>query len=144
MTRRVLVAYDGSLLAERGLAFAASEFPDDDVVALYVVDRERDPTAMKGWGDDPHEWEDWLDEERERAAELFEQAEAIAEREGATIRTAVAVGRVHEMIVRYAADHDADMVVVGTHGRSTLKKALLGSVAEEVTRRSPVPVVTVR
>jgi nucleotide-binding universal stress UspA family protein len=39
--------------------------------------------------------------------------------------------------------HDIDLVVIGTHGREGLKKLVLGSVAEEVFRRAPCPVVTV-
>jgi nucleotide-binding universal stress UspA family protein len=37
-----------------------------------------------------------------------------------------------------------DVIVVGTHGRTGLAHALLGSVAERVVRRAPMPVVTVR
>ncbi|MFC6835612.1 universal stress protein [Halomarina ordinaria] len=144
MTRHVLVAYDGSPLADRALRFATHEFPDDEVTALYVVDQERDPTAMSGWGNDPHEWEDWLEAERDLAAGLFERAERVASEEGGSVRTAAAVGRVHDRVVQYAADHDVDVVVVGTHGRSAARKALLGSVAETVIRESPVPVVAVR
>jgi nucleotide-binding universal stress UspA family protein len=42
------------------------------------------------------------------------------------------------------AGRDCDLVVVGTHGRTGIRHALLGSVAERVVRRSPVPVLTVR
>lgn len=38
----------------------------------------------------------------------------------------------------------ADLVIVGTHGRRGVARALLGSVAEKVVRLSPVPVLTVR
>jgi nucleotide-binding universal stress UspA family protein len=48
----------------------------------------------------------------------------------------------HECIVAAAAE--ADLVVIGTHGRTGLKHVLLGSVAERVVRLSPVPVLTVR
>lgn len=40
-------------------------------------------------------------------------------------------------------DHSIDLVVLGTHGRTGAKKFLLGSVAEEIFRRSPVPVLTI-
>jgi nucleotide-binding universal stress UspA family protein len=46
-------------------------------------------------------------------------------------------------IVRLARD-GFDLVVLGTHGRTGFQHALLGSVAERVVRRSPVPVLTVR
>jgi nucleotide-binding universal stress UspA family protein len=48
-----------------------------------------------------------------------------------------------DAIVRYAAEVDAGLVVVGTHGRRGVSHLLAGSVAEEVIRRAPCPVVTV-
>jgi nucleotide-binding universal stress UspA family protein len=47
-------------------------------------------------------------------------------------------------IVSYTRDHDIDLVVSGTHGRRGLQRMLMGSVAEEVLRRAPCPVLTVR
>jgi len=47
-------------------------------------------------------------------------------------------------ILTYAAEHDIDLVVMGTHGRRGINHFLLGSVAEEVVRMSPCPVLTVR
>ena len=47
-------------------------------------------------------------------------------------------------IVRAAADLKADLIVLGTHGRSGLKHALFGSVAEKVVRKAPCPVLSVR
>lgn len=53
-------------------------------------------------------------------------------------------GRPWEEILAAAADVEADLIVIGTHGRRGLSRALLGSVAEKVVRVSPVPVMTVR
>ena len=47
-------------------------------------------------------------------------------------------------IVRYAREHDIDLIVIGTHGRTGLKHVLLGSVAERVVRKAGCPVLTVR
>jgi nucleotide-binding universal stress UspA family protein len=47
-------------------------------------------------------------------------------------------------IVALAADINADLIVMGTHGRKGVGRLLLGSVAESVLRRAPCPVVTVR
>jgi nucleotide-binding universal stress UspA family protein len=47
-------------------------------------------------------------------------------------------------ILRVAQAIKADMIVMGTHGRSGLARLLMGSVAEQVVRKAPCPVVTVR
>jgi nucleotide-binding universal stress UspA family protein len=49
-----------------------------------------------------------------------------------------------QAIVSYVEDHDVDLVVAGTHGRRGLQRFLIGSVAEEVLRTAPCPVLTVR
>jgi universal stress protein A len=47
-------------------------------------------------------------------------------------------------IVEYAAGHDIDLIVMGTHGRGGMSHLLMGSVAERVVRTAPCPVLTVR
>ena len=49
-----------------------------------------------------------------------------------------------DVIVTYAEEHDIDLIVAGTHGRRGLQRLLIGSVAEEVLRTAPCPVLTVR
>ena len=49
-----------------------------------------------------------------------------------------------EESVKAARGERADMIVMGTHGRSGLERVLLGSVAERVIRLAPCPVLTVR
>jgi nucleotide-binding universal stress UspA family protein len=46
-------------------------------------------------------------------------------------------------ILRYAKSNDIDLIVMGTHGRTGLARAALGSVAEKVVRAAPCPVLTV-
>jgi nucleotide-binding universal stress UspA family protein len=50
----------------------------------------------------------------------------------------------HDEIVALATDERADLVVIGTHGRGGVNRALLGSVADRVVRLSPCPVLTIR
>ena len=47
-------------------------------------------------------------------------------------------------LLNYAKEHDVDIIVMGTHGRTGLSRLLMGSVAEEVVRRADCPVVTVK
>lgn len=57
---------------------------------------------------------------------------------------AVEEGRPADAIVEYAGQHDVDLIVMGTHGRGTVAHFFLGSVAENVVRSAPCPVMTVR
>jgi nucleotide-binding universal stress UspA family protein len=56
----------------------------------------------------------------------------------------VTTGLAAERLVSLADSVDADLIVVGTHGRSGVKRLLLGSVAEEVVRRAPCGVYVIR
>lgn len=56
----------------------------------------------------------------------------------------IAVGRVAETIVRFARERGVDKIVMGTHGRGGLAEVLMGSVAREVLKDSPVPVLLVK
>jgi nucleotide-binding universal stress UspA family protein len=86
-----------------------------------------------------------LQELAEQTDVLLEQWRAEAKADGAPrIATAKAIGEPAAEIVAAANEGKFDVVVVGTHGRTGLAHALLGSVAERVVRRAPMPVVTVR
>lgn len=69
-------------------------------------------------------------------------AEARAARLSA--RTALRTGVAHREVVALATDEGADLIVIGTHGRGGVERALLGSVADRVVRLAPCPVLTVR
>lgn len=54
------------------------------------------------------------------------------------------VGYPSTELTKYAARHNIDVIVMGTHGRSFLAHLLMGSVAEEVVRDAPCPVLTLK
>lgn len=60
------------------------------------------------------------------------------------VRHRLGVGDPAEEILAAATDEEADLIVLGTHGRGGLSRALMGSVAEAVQRAAPCPVLTVR
>ena len=63
--------------------------------------------------------------------------------EGQDWKMEVVSGYPGEKIIEFAVSVDADLIVMGTHGRKGLEKIVFGSVAEHVVRRSPIPVLTV-
>jgi nucleotide-binding universal stress UspA family protein len=82
--------------------------------------------------------------QRRWAADTLNERVATAETLGVSASQVVKVGLPGSEIVKTAEEEKADMVVMGTHGRSGLSRLLLGSVAERVIRAAPCPVLTVR
>jgi nucleotide-binding universal stress UspA family protein len=63
---------------------------------------------------------------------------------GVVVHPCVVEGAPYDAIVRFAADKEIDLIVMGTHGRTGLAHLFMGSVAEKVVRKAPCPVLTVR
>jgi nucleotide-binding universal stress UspA family protein len=63
---------------------------------------------------------------------------------GVPVGTTLRAGDVVDTILDTATRLDADLLVMGTHGRTGLERFVLGSVAEQVLRRAPCPVTVVR
>ena len=63
---------------------------------------------------------------------------------GRNVRTVIREGAPHQELIALATDERADLIVIGTHGRGGLNRALLGSVADRIVRLAPCPVLTVR
>jgi nucleotide-binding universal stress UspA family protein len=78
-----------------------------------------------------------------RAADNLAAEEARVRAAGLPCETATLVGRPDPEIVERARSTRADLIIMGTHGRSGLAHALLGSVAERVVQHSPCPVLIV-
>jgi nucleotide-binding universal stress UspA family protein len=77
------------------------------------------------------------------AAKRLAEAKEVAATAGVSVDTALVEGSATDAIVRYAAEHRFDLIVIGTHGRRGLSRLALGSVAEHVVRTSKVPVLTI-
>lgn len=142
MAKRILVPIDGSEQSEKALDYALTESPNADITALNVID----PIDV-GYGSAvgmPGYSEEWYEESKDEAETLFEAAQETADEHGVTLSTTTELGRPSQMIVEYADDNEFDQIIMGSHGRSGVTRILLGSVAETVVRRSPVPVTVVR
>lgn len=85
-----------------------------------------------------------MDRLREKAqAKLAEAAASVSEPK-LNIETAIADGRPSEEVLAFAEKQEVDLIVLGTHGRGAIGKALLGSVADHVIRQADCPVMVVR
>ena len=85
-----------------------------------------------------------LDLLREDARVHIEPLAEVFADHGVPVSHVLRQGEVVEAILQTADDVDADMLIMGTHGRKGLQRFFLGSVAEQVIRRAEIPVTTVR
>ena len=85
-----------------------------------------------------------LDDQKKPARELVEQIAKELRDAGFKVDTAVEVGDIRERIIDCASAWGADLIVVGSHGRSGIQRFLLGSVAEFVARHAKCSVEVVR
>ncbi len=109
---------------------------------LHVVtDADVSPGTEALWGFSETEVQRrWVDEAKAKLARLCPGDEQTA----LPVRTTVEIGPPVDGIVRYAGEHRIDLIVMGTRGRGAVRQLLLGSVAADVVRRAPCPVLTVR
>jgi nucleotide-binding universal stress UspA family protein len=84
------------------------------------------------------------DQLTEQAADHVDQVATTATDCDIECVSATATGDPAEEIVEYAADNDLDLIVMGTSGRGGFRRAIVGSVTDEVVRTASVPVLTVR
>ena len=139
MIARVLVAMDGSEVAERALRYALDVHGDAEIVVLHVTG---EPSSMMGEATGMALSEDLEGELRDQAADVIDRAGEIAAEYDETVDVEVAVGRPGKRIVEHAEDFDT--VIVGTHDGSLVDRLLVGNVAQTVFRGSPVSVTVVR
>ena len=137
MYETILVPTDGSDQADAAIDHAVSIARTHDATLhlLYVADTNRDSVTTLGG-----EVVDALEQEGERiignATERLDPAVDVVD--------AVDTGDPVETILDYAEVVDADLIVMGTHGRRGLDRYLLGSTTERVVRLSSIPVLTIR
>ncbi|MFB6310151.1 MAG: universal stress protein [Salinirussus sp.] len=142
MADRVLVPVDTSEHARHAVTLALDEFPGAAIMLLHVIDPGE--AGFTAGASLPAFSEDWYAEAEADAEELLEDYAADVSGRGVEVDWAIKVGRPTRVIVEFAESEDVDHIVIGSHGREGITRVLLGSVAEAVVRRSPVPVTVTR
>jgi nucleotide-binding universal stress UspA family protein len=143
--RRILHPSDFSKAS--GAAFAkAVELAKSnraELVVLHVLGPPVPIMAGEGYVS-PEIYEDLDKSARANASKQLLSLVAKAKRAGVRAKAVLRDGIAHEQIVRAARSPSADMIVIGTHGRTGLAKLFLGSVAGRVVSTAKCPVMTVR
>jgi nucleotide-binding universal stress UspA family protein len=135
--KKILFATDGSkhsnLAAEKAIAFAKSYGGELTVVSVVDVPSEF-------YAEAPQAVEDMVRKAKEHTALVRNRAEAA----GVKAESFIGEAEAHEAIVNLAKEQGVDVIVLGSHGRTGLRRLLMGSVTENVIGHAPCPVLVVK
>lgn len=126
--KRILLATDGSRFSDAA-AVAAAKIAGLCGLAVSVISTVRESFS------------------KERAAQADEAAKRVHDHfagRGIEVDMAVLRGNPEKLILEAAAERDADLIVMGTHGRTGWERVMVGSVAESVIGESRIPVLAVK
>lgn len=142
--RRILVPTDFSSFSQCALDYACAleERFGSELHLLHVVS-DYVPMAPEGGLMLPDS-EGYRQELVAAAAQELANLPAPGTHSTSCVVRKVCVGTPFVEIIRYAREHEADLIVIGSHGRSGLAHVLMGSVAERVVRNAGCPVLVVR
>lgn len=113
---------------------------DDVIHILYVC--EPNPEFV-GFDVGPTSVNKQLNEEFEQQKIKMSQFTSALAKKGYTVKASQVNGVVADEVIEYARNIKAKMIMLGRHGHSAIYNILVGSVAEEVLKRSPIPVLLV-
>lgn len=139
-TMAILIPYDGSKPAQTAVDHAIDHWGDHELVFLRVIEVA---TGSLEAGVDLLK-EKIRQQRDETAAELSDELTAKLRDANVDYEVETAVGNPAKEIVNFADDNEITHIVIGSHGRTGASRVLLGSVAQTVVRRAPVPVTVVR
>ena len=147
MYERILVPTDGSDVAQSAVDHAidlATKY-DAELHALYVADTDAIAYSLGAEQVDRIRQGNFagMTELRRKAETATGYVAELAGEQGVDVVEHHAGGQPHDMIADYAEDNDIDLVVMGSHGRAGVRRALLGSVTERTLRSTHVPVLVV-
>ena len=145
MFKRILVSADGSATSDQGVVAAASlaRSLSARLTVLHVVDTRPVYADFAGINDSSQ----MIASQCEAGEKVLAKARALAEGGGLEIATRLvesSLDAIPPVIAHVAQTEQADLIVMGTHGRSGISHLLLGSVAEGVLRAADVPVLLIR
>ena len=142
---KILLAIDGSeYSAEAVEAVAGRPWPEGTGVRVLTAVEPVVPPATELWFDAGGSLERTRQEMRTRAEQLTAGISERLRASGLSAEAAVRDGEPRSAIVDEAKEWDADLIVVGSHGYTGLKRWLLGSVAQAVVGHAPCSVEVVR
>ena len=143
MYKRILVPVDGSPTSTRGLdeAIRLAKLTGASIRLVHVLDQMVFMTGMETYTLDVI---GILKEAGERIVQEMKARVAAGGIEATSFVSEALAGRVCDVVAEQAKAFDADLIVLGTHGRRGVGRWLIGSDAEQIVRNASVPVLLVR
>ncbi len=143
MYKRILVPVDGSPTSTRGLdeAIRLAKLTGASIRLVHVLDQMVFMTGMETYTLDVI---GILKEAGERIVQEMKARVAAGGIEATSFVSEALAGRVCDVVAEQAKAFDADLIVLGTHGRRGVGRLLIGSDAEQIVRNASVPVLLVR
>jgi universal stress protein A len=140
--QRILLATDFSAISTHAVEYAIllGKTFRAELHVLHVLEVEI-PQTIQGGVYLPLSY---FEELERRAPRQLEQVIGTEDRKSVAITPVIRHGTPYLEITNYARDHQMDLIVLGTHGRSGVSHLLMGSVAEKVVRLASCPVMTIR
>jgi nucleotide-binding universal stress UspA family protein len=132
MYKKMVLAVDGSEVSKNAAkhAVALAKSTGGELLAIHVIppfdvteiESFKPDTIMKGL--------------REEGEKILSEVKALASKEGVKVETRVEDGIPYDRICEVAEESDADLIIMGSHGRTGIGKVFIGSVAERVIGKS--------
>lgn len=142
---KVLLAIDNSEYSAVAIKEVAKRpWPQKTIVRVISVVEAFPPPAAELWYDASGSLDRAQEELRKRASELTQKTSATLKNKGLKVESAVRQGDARWVLVDEARKWSADLIVLGSHGYSGIKRLLLGSVASSVASHAPCSVEIVR
>jgi nucleotide-binding universal stress UspA family protein len=142
---RILLAVDGSpYSAVAAESVLSRPWPKGTVVRVVSAVETIVPPAAELWYDAGGSLEEANRQIVQQAEQLTNKVGEMVRASGLTVETAVRRGDPRSVILDEAKEWGADLIVVGSHGYSGIKRLLLGSVAQSVVSHAPCSVEVVR
>jgi nucleotide-binding universal stress UspA family protein len=141
--KRILVATDLTEASRSAVdeALALAKENEAELMIAHVCEK---PNVTHAAAISPEVFDEWRRNLKEAAQDRLRLFVDEARGEGVHAGVLVLFGTPYEAIVEAAQANNADLVVLGTHGRKGVSRFFLGSVASRVISTSPCPVMTVR
>ena len=146
MFKRIVIPVDGSQTANKALVVALGMARDSggSVRIIHVIEGTSYNSGAVQTASFPG---DMVGAIRGAAGKILEEALALAQPFGVATDTKLFDtfdGRLADAVSNAATEWQADLIVVGTHGRRGIGRLLMGSGAEQIMRQAPIPVLVIR